>query len=170
MIDGRWQKKVWRRGSSYADEGKGRMETSRCNCCSACMFFPPNLSPACATLSSLNLHHYHRTKNEQAFREFPFIPHMNSKPWSVFFHLPEKKRAFYYLTERTHTPKFWWHKPIQSWSLKQMMTFRITLGIIRNSKKERMCVWYWWFHVFCVGRLIAATSLSAVIGPQSWIG
>lgn len=53
--------------------------------------FPPNLSPACATLSFLNLHHDRRTLNEQAFREFPFIPHMNSKPWSVFFHLPEKK-------------------------------------------------------------------------------
>lgn len=156
-------------GKQLCRWGERTMETSRCNCCSACLFLPPNLSPACATLSFLNLHYDRRTLNEQAFREFPFIPHMNSKPWSVFFHLPEKK-AFYYLTKTTHTPKFWWLKPIQSWSLKQMMTFRITLGIIRNSKKERMCAWYWWFHVFSVGRHISATSLSAVIGPQSWIG
>lgn len=58
------------------------------------VFFPPNLSPACATLSFLNLHQYRWTKNEQAFREFPFIPHMNSKPWSVFFPSAWKKKPF----------------------------------------------------------------------------
>lgn len=92
MLDGRWQRKVWRRGSSYVYEGKGCMETSRCNCCSACLLFFQSESSFCnpehLNRSTITWRIYCRTLN-QAFREFPLMLHMNSIP-CCFFRLVEK--------------------------------------------------------------------------------
>lgn len=158
--------------SSYVDEGKGCMETSGCNCCSACLLFFKSESSFCnpehLNRSTITWRIYCRTLN-QAFRECPLMVQMNSIP-CCFFRL---KNASYYSTA-THMPKLWLHKPKtnQSWRLKQMMTFRKTRGMIRNCKKQHMYsagAAVLWLSVFSVGRHISATSLSTVIGPQSWI-
>lgn len=147
--------------------GEGCMETCRCNCCSACLLFFQSESSFCnpehLNRSTITWRIYCRTLN-QAFREFPLMLHMNSIP-CCFFCLVKKCLLLFH----SNNPL----AQIQSWSLKQMMTFRETLDMIRKSKKQHMYstgAAVLWLNVFSVGRPISATSLSTVIGPQSWIG